>query len=175
MSITLTWRNINCTQHNGVITHFGVQYHWKLDGVLVMMNIENSNTTNYTVDGLLPFTEYRFRIAGVNSEGPGPYTAFIGPIRTNEDGRLNRQLSQAFWAQSALVKKKKKLSHNFYIIKLFVSGITQVCDYMCLVMWGGNNERTKINSFDVKSRKIHALVEAMISTSQRILPIKKKV
>ena len=100
MSITLTWRNINCTQHNGVITHFGVQYHWKLDGVLVMMNIENSNTTNYTVDGLLPFTEYRFRIAGVNSEGPGPYTAFIGPIRTNEDGRLNRQLSQAFWAHS---------------------------------------------------------------------------
>ena len=77
MSITLTCRNITCTQHNGVITHFGVQYHWKLDGVLVMMNIENSNATNYTVDGLLPFTEYRFRIAGVNINFTGPYIASL--------------------------------------------------------------------------------------------------
>ena len=57
------------------------------------MRIGSSDTTSYIVIGLLPFTEYRFQIAGVNSEGPGPYTAFIGPIRTNEDGRLKFNLA----------------------------------------------------------------------------------
>ena len=51
------------------------------------MRIGSSDTTSYIVIELLPFTEYRFQIAEVNSDGPGPYTAFIGPIRTNEDGR----------------------------------------------------------------------------------------
>ena len=58
-----------------------------------MMRIGSSYTTSYIVIGLLPLTEYRFQIAGVNSKGPGPYSAFIGPIRTNEDGRLKFNLA----------------------------------------------------------------------------------
>ena len=50
------------------------------------MRIGSSDTTSYIVIRLMPFTEYRFQIAGVNSDDPGLYTAFIGPIRTNEDG-----------------------------------------------------------------------------------------
>ena len=75
-----------------MITSFDIQY-GQVDGVLATMRIGSSDTTSYIVIGLLPFTEYRFQIAGVNSDGPGPYTAFIGPIRTNEDGRLKFNLA----------------------------------------------------------------------------------
>ena len=87
MNITLTWQSINCIQRNGLITSFDVQY-GQVDGALTTMRIGSLETTGYIVIGLLPFTEYRFQIAAVNSDGPGPYTAFIGPIRTNEDGGL---------------------------------------------------------------------------------------
>ena len=90
-NITLTWRNINCIQRNGIITSFDVEY-GQVDGPLTTIRIGSSDTTSYIVIGLLPFTEYRFQIAGVNSGGPGPYTAFIGPIRTNEYGRLKFNL-----------------------------------------------------------------------------------
>ena len=91
-NITLTWRNINCIQRNGMITSFYVQY-GQVDGALTTMRIGSSDTTSYIVIGLLPFTEYRFQIAGVNSDDPEPYTAFIGPLRTNEDGRLKFNLA----------------------------------------------------------------------------------
>ena len=47
--------------------------------------------------GHLPFTEYRFEIAEVKSDDPGPYTAFIGLLRTNEDGRLKFNLAMIFY------------------------------------------------------------------------------
>ena len=91
-NITLTWRNINCILRNGIITSFDVQYE-QVDGALTTMRIGSSDTTSYIVIGLLPFTEYMFQIAGVNSDGPGPYTAFIGLIKTNEDGGLKFNLA----------------------------------------------------------------------------------
>ena len=66
-NITLTWRNINCIQRNGIITSFDIQY-GQVDGALATMRIWSSDTTSYIVIGLLPFTEYWFQIAGVNSE-----------------------------------------------------------------------------------------------------------
>ena len=75
-----------------MITSFDVQY-GQVNGALTTMRIGSSVTTSYIVIGLLPFTEYRFQIAGVNSHGPGPYTAFIGPIRTNEDGGVKFNLA----------------------------------------------------------------------------------
>ena len=45
-------------------------------------------TNSYTVDGLLPFTLYRFLLAGVNINGSGS-PASLGPIRTDEDGKLH--------------------------------------------------------------------------------------
>ena len=74
-----------------MITSFDVQY-GQVDGSLTVLRIRSS-ITSYTVIGLMPFTEYSFRVAGVNREGPGPYSAFIGPIRTNEDGRLKFNFS----------------------------------------------------------------------------------
>ena len=71
-----------------MITSFDVQY-GQVDGRLTTMRIGRLDTSSFIVFGLLPFTEYRFQIAGVNRDGPGPYSAFIGPIRTNEDGKEN--------------------------------------------------------------------------------------
>ena len=88
-SILLTWKNIDCIQHNGVLTGFDVKYYRQVDGELATTIVGSSYTTSYTVGGLFPYSEYWFRIAAVNSDGPGPYTAFIGPIRTNEYGGLD--------------------------------------------------------------------------------------
>ena len=41
----------------------------------------------FTASGLTPYTNYTFRVAGVNSNGTGPYTNTI-TILTDEDGKL---------------------------------------------------------------------------------------
>ena len=88
-SISLTWKNIDCIQLNGVLTGFDIKYYGQVDGELATIIVGSSNTTNYTVDGLMPFSVYWFHIAGVNINGTGTYSAFIGPIRTNEYGGFN--------------------------------------------------------------------------------------
>ena len=87
MSIMLTWRNINCTIRNGEITSFNLQY-GEEGGTLTTRSFGSGDITIYTVDGLLPFTLYRFLLAGVNINGSGP-PASLGPIRTDEDGKLH--------------------------------------------------------------------------------------
>ena len=42
---------------------------------------------NFTVNGLTPHTNYTFRVAGVNSNGTGPYSTDI-TVLTDEDGKL---------------------------------------------------------------------------------------
>ena len=43
----------------------------------------------FTASGLAPHTSYTFRIAGVNSNGTGPYTNTI-VILTDEEGKENK-------------------------------------------------------------------------------------
>ena len=84
MSIVLTWKAIECTLRNREITSYDLQY-GELDGSLTT-RIIGSGDTRYIVDGLLPFTFYRFLLAGINLNGSGPY-ASLAPIRTEEDGK----------------------------------------------------------------------------------------
>ena len=63
-----------------MLTGYDIKYCGLEDGALATIIIGSSNTTSYTVDGLMPFFEDWFHIAGVNINGTGPYTAFIGPI-----------------------------------------------------------------------------------------------
>ena len=79
-STSLTWENIDCIQHNGVLTGYNIKYYGLKDGALATIIVGSSNTTSYTVYGLMPFFEYWFHIAGVNINGTGPYTTFIGSI-----------------------------------------------------------------------------------------------
>ena len=41
--------------------------------------------SSFIANRLTPFTNYTFRVRGVNSEGPGPYSDFI-TITTSEEG-----------------------------------------------------------------------------------------
>ena len=86
MSIMLTWINIDCSLRNGEITSFNLQY-GEEGGELTTRSIGSADTS-YTVDVLLPFTLYRFLLAGVNINGSG-LPASLGPIRTDEDGKLH--------------------------------------------------------------------------------------
>ena len=72
-----------------MLTGFDIKYYGQVDGGLATIIIGSSDTTSYIVDGLMPFSEYWFHIAGVNINGTGPYSAFIGHIRTNEYGGFN--------------------------------------------------------------------------------------
>ena len=86
MSILLTWMNIECLLHNGEITSFNLQY--GEEGAALTTRSLGGADTSYTVDGLLPFTLYRFLLSGININGSGP-PASLGLIRTDEDGKLH--------------------------------------------------------------------------------------
>ena len=89
-SITLSWSRIVCLRRNGKIISYDIHVvtNGTVDGALITWNI-NTAKTSFTVDRLLPFTEYRFQVAGVNVNGIGPYSDFIGPIITDEEGCKN--------------------------------------------------------------------------------------
>ena len=74
VSIVLSWQEVECSERNGVITHYLVQ------------RSRNDRTINKTVhsessveiSGLCPFLKYSFKVAAENSEGPGPFAKFEG-------------------------------------------------------------------------------------------------
>ena len=80
-AISLSWGEVNCTERNGAITGYSVQYS--------IVGGMQSNTVNVTgdvtstvIDGLVTCTQYSIKVAAINSNGVGPYnynhTAYIG-------------------------------------------------------------------------------------------------
>ncbi len=81
-SVSVSWNAIDCIESNGVIIGYEVDFQQRdgtpiTDGEVVGMT--------FTANGLQPFTNYTFRVAGVNNDDRGPFTDNI-IIRTNEDG-----------------------------------------------------------------------------------------
>ena len=68
-SVVLTWNEMDCLQRNGDITGYMIQY--VRDSQLIT---DLSSTRTYTVQELIPFTEYSFSVAAVNSVGTGPFS-----------------------------------------------------------------------------------------------------
>ena len=67
-SITLTWDQLHCVDHNGELTGYSIEY----DTTASDSEIFTSTTSiTFTVTGLNPQTIYTFRVAGVNSNGTG--------------------------------------------------------------------------------------------------------
>ena len=68
-SVGISWTEIKCIERNGPITNYTVEFQevgWALiPGVVV-------NRT-FTAKGLTPYTNYTFRVAGVNDNGTGPF------------------------------------------------------------------------------------------------------
>ena len=72
--VYLRWREVPCVQQNGLITGYVARYyatHGADKGVQLNKSVV---TTDDTIDGLIPKTEYAFQVAAVNVNGTGPFS-----------------------------------------------------------------------------------------------------
>ena len=67
-----------------MITNYTVVFHEKDEAV----NQVGTVNRNFTANGLTPHTNYIFRVAGVNSNGTGPYSNET-LVMTKEDGMVH--------------------------------------------------------------------------------------
>ena len=81
-SFIINWPMIACIERNGVITNYTVIF--QEQGGAVIPGEVNVMDRTFTASGLTPHTNYTFRVAGVNSNGTGPYTNVM-LILTDED------------------------------------------------------------------------------------------
>ena len=81
-SVVLTWNELDCLQRNGDITSYMIRY--DRDSRLIS---DSSSTTTYTVEELIPFTEYSFSVAAVNSVDTGPFSEQPMTIRLLESSK----------------------------------------------------------------------------------------
>ena len=82
-SVSISWLQMECIERNGVITSYTVIFHEQ--GGAVIPGEVNVMDRTFTASGLTPHTNYIFRVAGVNSNGTGPYTNDT-IVATEEDG-----------------------------------------------------------------------------------------
>ena len=80
-SIMVSWNTINCIERNGVITGYIVEFREQLGARIPGEVLEQS----FTATGLTPGRTYTFRVAGVSSDGTGPFTD-LSVINTDEAG-----------------------------------------------------------------------------------------
>ena len=85
-SVSVSWTTIDCIERNGVITGYEVEFR-RVDGTATTDGEVVGQT--FTASGLQPYTVYTFQVAGVNSEGRGPFTDTI-IIPTDEDGKCKK-------------------------------------------------------------------------------------
>ena len=84
-SVVINWLEIDCIERNGVITDYTVVF--QEQGGAVITGEVNVMDRTFTTSGLTPHTNYIFRVAGVNSNGTGPYSNDIIAL-TDEDGKI---------------------------------------------------------------------------------------
>ena len=86
-SVGLSWQSILCSERNGRITGYTVELQERNTALNYSVNGQN-----FTATGLTPYTNYTFRVAGVNINGTGPFTDTV-TATTNEDSKF-RNLSK---------------------------------------------------------------------------------
>ena len=84
-SVSINWLEIDCIERNGMITNYTVVF--QEQGGAVIPGEVNVMDRTFTTSGLTPHTNYIFRVAGVNSNGTGPYSNDI-IVLTDEDGNI---------------------------------------------------------------------------------------
>ena len=82
-SVNINWLQIDCIERNGVITDYTVVFQ-EQGGAVIPSEVDVMDRT-FTASELTPHTNYIFRVAGVNSNGTGPYSNEITCL-TDEDG-----------------------------------------------------------------------------------------
>ncbi len=71
-TIMLSWEELNCSDWNGVIIGYNIQYNNTNEGV--QSSVNNSGATSIIITGLTEFRLYNISIAAINDNGVGPYT-----------------------------------------------------------------------------------------------------
>ena len=85
----MNWDEITCRESNGAITNYLVEL--KKEGVgepIHDMLVINERRFFANGSQIIPFTNYTFRVAGVNSNGTGPFSD-VAIIQTAEDSRFD--------------------------------------------------------------------------------------
>ena len=77
----MSWTQISCIERNGPITNYTVEFQ-EVGGALIPGVVMNRT---FTASGLTPYTNYTFRVAGVNDNGTGPFSN-VTSILTEEEG-----------------------------------------------------------------------------------------
>ena len=72
-AISLSWGEVNCTERNGAITGYSVQYSI-VGGIQSTTVYVTGNVTSTVIDGLTEFTVYIVSVAAINNNGIGPYS-----------------------------------------------------------------------------------------------------
>ena len=81
----VTWDAVECIERNGIITGYVVEFQ-EQGGDRIPGEVVGQN---FTASGLTPATRYTFQLAGVNSNGTGPFTTTT-IISTGDDSKLCR-------------------------------------------------------------------------------------
>ena len=66
----ISWNTIECIERNGITTGYIVEFQ-EQGGAMIPGEVVGQS---FTAAGLTPATRYTFQLAGVNSNGIGPFT-----------------------------------------------------------------------------------------------------
>ena len=80
-SVSVSWTQITCIERNGPITDYTVEFQ-EVGEALIPDGVMVNRT--FTASGLTPYTNYTFRVAGVNDNGTGPFSN-VTSIMTEEE------------------------------------------------------------------------------------------
>lgn len=83
-SVHVTWSTIDCIGRNGLITHY-VPRLSEVGGMSIQGEVVGRS---FSASDLTPYTNYTFKVAGVNSNGTGPYSTPIA-IQTSQEGKCS--------------------------------------------------------------------------------------
>ena len=72
-AVSLSWDEVNCTERNGAITGYSVQYSIVGEIQFTTVNV-TGDVTSTVIDGLKEFTIYLVSVAAINGNGIGPYS-----------------------------------------------------------------------------------------------------
>ena len=84
--VIVSWNEIECIERNGMITNYTVEF--SSLGGSVIPGLLMVDEKRFTAGGLTSFTNYTFRVAGVNSNGTGTFSD-VAIIQTAEDSRFD--------------------------------------------------------------------------------------
>ncbi len=72
-AIIFSWREVNCTESNGAITGYSVQYSIVGGMQSTTVNV-TGDVTSTVISGLTKLTYYLVSVSAINGNGIGPYS-----------------------------------------------------------------------------------------------------